>query len=153
MPREMTVRNLLLCPPPLTLPPDATVSETLSLMIQREVNHIPLCDDAGRFLGLVSSNALLRILMPKEAPPANEPDEVALDHLIDQLHDSNQRCVGELVDASVRPVELETPILEAARRLSDTPAPLPVVNRAGQLVGLLGRRLLLTYLIDKGRPH
>lgn len=153
MPREMTVRNLLLCPPPLTLSPDATLSETLSLMIQREVNHIPLCDDDGRFVGLVSSNALLRVLMPGDTAPANESDEVALGHLIGRLHDSGHRCVGDLVDTNVHPVALDTPILEAARRLSDTPAPLPVVNRAGHLVGLLGRRLLLTYLIDKGRPH
>ncbi len=153
----MTVRHLLLCPPSLYLSPDAAVGEVISMMIQREVNHIPLCESNGRYLGLVSSNAILRALLPDGIDAdedTSQPDQIrtALSGLIDSLRNDQDRPARELIDASLQPLDQNSPILEATRRLAATNAPLAVIDDQGFLVGLLSRRLLLTHLLDKSRP-
>lgn len=152
----MTVRALPICPPTLTLSPRATVAEAMSMMIQREVNHIPLCEEDGRFVGLISSNAILRALIPASARAEHGVENLnflgdALPMLLDHLHDNADRPVGELADADVHAVRQDTHLLEAAHLLSRTTSPLPVVNGDGRLLGMMSRRMLLTYLLDKSR--
>lgn len=152
----MTVSALPICPPTLTLPPEATVGEALSMMIQREVNHIPLCAADGRFLGLISSNAILRALIPASARVEHGVENLsfvgdALPMLLSHLHNNEGRPVLELADADVAAVRPGTPMMEAARQLSRTTAPLPVVGDDGRLLGMLSRRILLTHLLDKAR--
>ncbi|NTV95207.1 MAG: CBS domain-containing protein [Thiobacillus sp.] len=152
----MTVRALPICPPTLTLSPEATVAEAMSMMIQREVNHIPLCAEHGRFLGLISSNAVLRALLPAGARIEHGVENLnfagdTLPMLLYHLRDEAQRPAMELADASVTPVRQGTPLLEAAQLLSRTTAPLPVVGDDGRLIGMMSRRMLLTYLLDKSR--
>jgi len=152
----MTVRALPICPPTLTLAPEATVAEAMSMMIQREVNHIPLCTADGRFAGLISSNAILRALIPASARAEHGVENLnflgdAMPMLLDHLRDNADRPVRDLADADVMAVRQDTHLLEAAHHLSRTTAPLPVVNEDGKLLGMLSRRMLLTYLLDKAR--
>jgi CBS domain-containing protein len=148
----MTVRALPVCPPTLTLPPEATVDEAMSMMIQREVNHIPLCAADGRFVGLISSGAILRALMPASARAQHGVENLnfvgdALPMLVDHLRGNGSRRAAELVDPEAQPIRLDTPLMEAANRLGHTTAPLPVVDGDGRLLGMLSRRMLLTYLL------
>lgn len=148
----MTVRVLPVCPPTLVLAPETTVAEAMSLMIQREVNHIPLCAADGRFVGLISSNAILRALLPASARVEHGVDNLnfagdALPMLLDHLRDNADRPARDLADTELAPIRQDTPLLEAANRLSHISAPLPVVNAEGKLVGMLSRRILLTYLL------
>lgn len=152
----MTVRALPICPPTLTLSPESTVAEAMSMMIQREVNHVPLCAPDGRFVGLISSNAILRALIPASARIEHGVENLnfvgdAMPMLLDHLRRNAHRPVMELADADAVPVRQDTPLLEAALLLSRTTAPLPVVNADGLLLGMMSRRMLLTYLLDKSR--
>lgn len=152
----MTVRVLPVCPPTLTLPPEATVDQAMSLMIQRQVNHIPLCTADGRLAGVISSNAILRALLPASARVEGGVGDLnfvgdALPMLLDHLRRNAGRPASELVDASVQAVRQDTPLLEAANRLSHTSAPLPVIDEQGKLVGMLSRRILLTHLLHKSQ--
>ena len=152
----MTVRSLPICPPSLFLPPDATVGEALSLMIQREVNHIPLCGPNDRFVALISSNAILRALIPASARVDHGVEHLgflgdALPMLLDHLRDNAGKPARELADPEVAALPHDTTLLEAADKLSHTTAPLPVVDADGRLLGMISRRMLLTYLLDKAR--
>lgn len=154
----MTVRALPICPPTLTLAPEATVGAAMSMMIQRGVNHIPLCGADGRFLGLISSNAILRALVPASARVEHGIDNLsfvgdALPMLLAHLGDHASRPVIELADADVVPVRQDTPLLEAALLLSRTTSPMPVVGADGRLVGMMSRLILLTYLLDKSNSR
>lgn len=154
----MTVRALPVCPPTLTLPPEATVDQAMSMMIQREVNHIPLCTADGRFVGLISSNAILRALTPASARVEHGVDNLgfvgdALPMLVAHLRDNAGRRAGELADPEVQPIRQDTPLMEAANRLSHTTSPLPVVDAEGRLVGMLSRRMLLTYLLHMAQSN
>lgn len=152
----MTVRALPICPPSLTLPPDATVADAVRLMIQRGVNHIPLCEADGRFVALIASNAILHALLPVSARVEHGVENLnfagdALPMLLDHLQDNAGRPARELADPDVEAVPEDAPMLEAARRLSLTSTPLPVVDADGRLLGMLSRLILLTYLLDKSR--
>lgn len=152
----MPLRALPVCPPTLTLSPHSTVSEAMSLMIQREVNHIPLCETDGRYVGLISSNAILRALLPASARVEHGVDNLhflgdALPMLLDHLRSNADRRALELADTDVRAVVQNTPLMEAAAQLAHTTSPLPVVDGEGRLLGMLSRRMLLTYLLDKSR--
>lgn len=150
----MTVRALPISPPTLTLPAAATVAEALALMVQRKVNHLPVCSAEGRFLALVSSNAILHALLPASARVEHGVEGLdfagdALPMLLAHLGELAARPALDLADPEAVPVTPDTPLLEAARRLTRTSSPLPVVAGDGQLLGMLSRRLLLTHLLGQ----
>lgn len=150
----MTLRALPICPPTLTLAPTATVAEAMSMMIQREVNHIPLCEANGRFVGLISSNAVLSALIPAGARAEPGVDGLlgdALAMLLDHMRDHAGQPARSLADTALQPAGQDMPLLAAADRLSQTTAPLPVVDGQGRLLGMLSRHMLLTWLLDKSR--
>ena len=148
----MAVSSLPIRPPSLTLSTEATVGEAMSLMIQREVNHIPVCGADGRFVGLLGRSAIQRALLPA-GPDAGQPDAGAetLPILIDRLRANEGRPVRELLNGQGAAIRYDTPMLEAARRLSESTTPLAVIDEEGHLLGMLSRRILLTLLLDKSR--
>lgn len=154
----MSIRVLPICPPSLTLSPQATVSEVMSMMIQREINHIALCEADGRFAGLISSNAILRALIPLSARVDHGVEHLdflgdALPMLVNHLRDHADKPAALLVDVDVKALSQETSLLLAANQLSQATAPLPVLDEQGRLLGMLSRRMLLTWLLEKSKTH
>jgi acetoin utilization protein AcuB len=45
---------------PITIDPDAPVGTAVAVMQEREIRHLPVVDDAGRLLGMVSDGDLRR---------------------------------------------------------------------------------------------
>ncbi|MGE5318999.1 MAG: HPP family protein [Hyphomicrobiaceae bacterium] len=147
----MTLRSVPLLPEPACLNPDTSLLEALQLMLDKGVNHLPVCD-AGSWAGLLDINDILGELLPASARG---------EHGLQDL-----RFVGEgtaliaahlkqLANRQVREVELnelpaldeDTPLLEAALLLHRHAAPLPVLGADGALKGMLSRRALLAHLI------
>lgn len=124
-----------------TVRPDDIVDFAASLMEWRYVRHIPVEDDAGRLLGLVSHRQLLRLI----ARGLRSDEEVTVR---DIMHD-------ELVT-----VTADTTTVEAIRLMRDKRLGcLPVVD-GDKLVGLVtdydlivvSSRLLESYLSDEKPP-
>lgn len=123
-------------------------------MLERQVNHIPICAVDGRFAGIISSNAILRELIPISARVEHGLASLrfagdALPMLADHLRDVSDKRVSALADAEVDVLREDTPLLEAAQMLYRTSAPLPVVGADGRLVGMLSRRVMLAYLVGQ----
>ena len=148
----MTLRAITLLPEPICVSPDTSLLDTLHLMLERRVNHIPVCD-GGVWAGLVDINDILYELLPVSA---------RVEHGLKDL-----RFVGDgtaliathlkdLTNIKVRAVELhdlptldeDTPLLEAALMLHRHVKPLPVLGSDGKFKGMLSRRILLAHLID-----
>ncbi|MBW8330338.1 MAG: CBS domain-containing protein [Thiobacillus sp.] len=149
----MTLRAVTLLPEPVCVSPDTSLWDALRLMLDKRVNHLPVCD-GGNWVGLVDINDILGELLPVSARG---------DHGLKDL-----RFVGDgvplmathfkdLQDKPVRSVELcdlptldeDTPLLEAALLLHRHVRPLPVLTADGRLKGMLSRRTLLAHLISK----
>jgi len=149
----MTLRAVTLLPEPTCVSPDTSLLDALRLMLEKGVNHLPVCD-GGAWAGLLDINDILGELLPVSA---------RVDHGLKDLRfvgDGVSLIAGhfkDLANKPVREVELhdlptldeDTPLLEAALLLHRHAAPLPVLGADGKFKGMLSRRSLLAHLIAK----
>ncbi|MFN3396900.1 MAG: HPP family protein [Sulfurimicrobium sp.] len=150
----MSIKAIPICPPTLCLQPEAKLMDALKLMLEKQVNHVPLCDGSGGFAGVVSTNAVLQALIPASARTkgglsdlrfAGDADRM----LTGRLHDLERLTVGEFAARDILRLDEDCPLLEAALQLANSTAPLPVVGADGKLRGMLSRRALLAYLAQQ----
>lgn len=150
----MSIKAIPIFPPTLCLQPEAKLMEALKLMLEKQINHVPLCDGNGGFAGVVSTNAVLRALIPASARVegglsnlrfAGDADRM----LTSRLQDLERLTVGEFAKKDVPLLDEDCPLLEAALLLTQSTAPLPVLGADGKLRGMLSRRALLAYLAQQ----
>jgi len=122
-----------------TVRPDDIVDFAASLMEWRYVRHVPVEDDSGQLLGLVSHRQLLRLIArgSRGATPVT---------------------VRDIMNSEPMAVSPDTPTVDAIRLMRDKRLScLPVVDEERKLLGLVTEhdlvgvagRLLETYLADK----
>jgi CBS domain-containing protein len=102
----------VMTPHPVTLPGSAVVADILRLMLDRGISHVPLTDDDGRLVGLVTSTDLTRV------------QALSTDLLTYDI--AAATSVGEMVEATaalpdllVRLVRARQPHSEVTRRITD----------------------------------
>ena len=110
----------------VTAKPNITVKDAVRTLHEKHVGSIVITDDNQKCVGIFTERDAIRIIA----------SEVPLDTAIDQVMTKNVATIGE--EAS----------LEEARRLviSHGIRHLPVVDRKGELTGLLSVRKLLDEL-------
>lgn len=147
----MTLRAVPLLLEPACLNPDTSLLDALHLMLDRGVNHLPVCN-GGAWAGLVDINDILGELLPVSARGEHGlPDLRFVGDGISLI----AAHLKELANKPVREVELhdlptldeDTPLLEAALLLHRHAKPLPVLGADGKFKGMLSRRVLLAHLI------
>lgn len=62
-----TTAGQLMSAPAITLTPDATVQDAATLMYERRVNPVPVVDDAGELVGIVSRSDIVRLMASEES--------------------------------------------------------------------------------------
>jgi CBS domain-containing protein len=150
----MSIQSIPYCPPTIVLRPESSLLDALKLMLEKHINHVPLCDDTGRFAGIVSTQTILSELIPASARVEHGLSDLkfagdATRLLSSHLHDLEHRSVGEFARKNVPVLEEDCPILEAALLLSQSTSPLPVIGKDGKLRGMLSRRIVLSYLMQQ----
>ena len=102
-----------------TLCPDDLVDLAASVMDWRHIRHVPVEDEDGRLVGLVTHRALLRLLSRRTPAESNNP-----------------LTVREIMKTDPVRVSSTTPTLEAMELMrSNKVGCLPIVDD-GQLVGM-----------------
>ena len=123
-----------------TVRPEDIVDFAATLMDWRHVRHVPVEDDSGQLVGLVSHRELLRLMATR------------------QFGDEHKVTVAEIMQSDPQTVQPDTPTVEAIRLMREQKLGcLPVVH-AGKLVGLVtehdlivvASRLLESYLANAG---
>ena len=149
----MTLRAVTLHPEPLCVSPDTSLLDTLHLMLDKGVNHIPVCD-GGAWAGLVDINDILYELLPVSARGKHGlkdlrfvGDGVAL--IAGHFKDLANKPVREVELHDLPTLDEDTPLLEAALLLHRHVAPLPVLGADGKFKGMLSRRALLKHLTTR----
>lgn len=103
-----------------TVRPDDLVDLAASVMDWRHIRHVPVEDEEGRLVGLVTHRALLRFLIRGT-----------------QTQNTNQLTVREIMKTDPVTVSSTTPTLEALELMRDNKVGcLPIVDD-GQLVGIV----------------
>jgi diacylglycerol O-acyltransferase / wax synthase len=130
----------LMSSPVLTLSPDDPLERAWRLMARARVRHLPVVDDAGRLLGLVTHRDLLaaspsRVRVRDEAARLRllasiAAREVMETHLVVTLPDEPAAVAGE-------------------RMIAGKIGALPVVERSGRLVGILTTEDLVRWATER----
>ncbi len=118
------------------LPADATLGDAVEALLATSQHEFPVVSADGRVLGILTRNQMIRSL--RDQPDAARP-------------------VGEIMQRDVPSVLPDVPFESAFAQMQAAKFPaLPVVNRAGTLVGLLtpenvGELLMVQAVLPKGR--
>jgi CBS domain-containing protein len=130
----------------ITVRPEATIHEAAQLMVDHAVNGLPVVDEGGKVVGIVSEGDLILRQRPRERIPwwrlfFGDGEQLARDY-----QKAHGTTVAEVMTRSVICVDPNLPIESAAlildeRRISR----LPVVAD-GRLIGIVSRGDLIKAL-------
>lgn len=112
---------------PVTVSPDASISEALNLMREEEVRRLPVLDREGRLVGIV----LEKDLLYASPSPATSLSIHEMHYLLSKL------TVAKVMSREVITVDEITPLEEAARIMADGRISGLPVMRGDQLVGII----------------
>ncbi|MGE5603687.1 MAG: CBS and ACT domain-containing protein [Nitrososphaerales archaeon] len=123
---------------PVTILDTASIDDGLHLMRERKVRRLPVLDESGKMVGIVSDKDLLHA-----APsPATSLSVYELHYLLAKL------TIKQVMSSPVISVSPDTPLEEAARVMADNKiGGLPVVE-GGKLVGIITETDVFKILVE-----
>ena len=144
--KEVMVAN------PVTVKTSDSVETVLKLLEEKHISGLPVVDDEGKVVGVVSEADLLFQEKPIRLPLyLTFLDSIiyleSLDKFKHQLQKSLGIFVADVMTSKVMTISADAPVSQAAEiMLSKRINRLPVVDRAGRLVGIITRHDLLQAL-------
>ena len=124
---------------PVTIGPDANISEARDLMKKNKVHRLPVLDKDKNLIGIVSEKDILYA----SPSPASSLSIHEMAYLLSKL------TVRKIMSKNVTTVHKNIPVEEAARMMADEDlSSLPVVDDNGALVGIVSKSDLFKILID-----
>ena len=122
---------------PVTTTPDEGVFEAFELMKNEGVQRLPVLDNDGNLVGIISEKNITSAAADREVSIV----EFAL--LLSKIK------VGDVMTKEVITVSIDDPVELAARKMSDNDISiLPVVDNNGKLVGVVSRSDLFRLLLE-----
>ena len=122
---------------PVTTTPDMGVFEAFELMKNEGVQRLPVLDNDGNLVGIISEKNITSAAADREVSIV----EFAL--LLSKIK------VGDVMTKEVITVSVDDPVELAARKMSDNDISiLPVVDNDGKLVGVVSRSDLFRLLLE-----
>ena len=152
----MTAR-LVMNPTPVVLRRTARLGDAARLILEHHFRNLPVVDEAGRYLGVVSANRLLSLLLPKAATLEGAALEAlpfvkdTLDDLRARWRDARELPVTDCLDTDVETVTPETSLAETLLSLYHNRTSLPVVEAGtGRLVGIVSHWTVGSVIVAEG---
>ncbi len=132
--RRVQIARELMSSPVVHLHPDDTVGEAWELVRERRFRHLPVLDEDGHLVGIVSDRDLLRVAGTPDHQPRAEVSD---------------RPVRTLMHTQVYTARPDAPVRQIARVLIDRRiGAMPVVDPGGALVGMITRTDILRVLVN-----
>lgn len=137
----------------ITAPVTATVADAANLFRAHHIGILPVVDDAGYLVGILTLHNLLHIIMPAFVDLIDDFDYVGDFGAMEKREPAKEELDQPIVDVMEAPTSVreDSGLVRAfafihKNHLLD----LPVLNRDGQVVGLvsrvdIGRALLATW--------
>lgn len=136
-PEPMKVATVM-STPVVTVSPEAPVKAAARLLIEHQISALPVIDEAGELVGIVSEADLI--------PLETRPDPRAQATPIPPTAGSAPRRVSDVMTRQVVTTSIESDVSEAARRMIERDVKrLPVMD-GRRLAGILSRRDLVKIL-------
>jgi CBS domain-containing protein len=137
----------------LSVAADATLLEAAKLLVNCRISAMPVVNDAGVMIGIVSETDLVRAQHP-ERPPQHPLASIAGDpQAAAAAVRASSRKVADVMTRDVLVATEDTPLTELARLMMERRVRrLPIV-RNGAVVGIVSHIDLLRALIALESPH
>jgi len=148
LPSQLLVRDIM-TPQAVTVGPDQTLGEVAGMMIERDIRAVPVVDDAGSLLGMVTHRELLRYLLPDYLHRTKSGEFRALTRTQLQRGSADPRLtpVKEAMARSVLCVSDEQTLSDVANLMNSKDVDRFPVAREGVVVGFLTRADVIRRLI------
>lgn len=136
----MPVARSLMTHDPVILRPHAKVREALRLLQSMEIRHLPIVDDDGELVGMLSDRDLRGVALP---------------HLIDErwfgdLRMAMEEAVSTVMTSDVLSVDAETDAVEIIDiMIEHKVGAVPVVDADGALIGIVSYMDVLREVRDE----
>jgi CBS domain-containing protein len=127
----------------LTVTPSTPLSEAVKLLVDRHIGGLPVIDDAGKLVGVISESDLMWREQGLEQPPymiflggvIYFKNPLTYDR---DLHKALGQTVGEVMTRHAISITANTPLPEAARIMHDKKIHrLPVVDENQHPIGII----------------
>jgi|DewCreStandDraft_5_1066085.scaffolds.fasta_scaffold00164_57 CBS domain-containing protein len=130
--------------PVITVRPDTRVGEIARLMVEHAISGIPVVDDAGRVVGIVTESDLIvrhaRLHFPVYLPILGEVIPIGnLRRLNAELRRALGTTAADVMTSPVRTVDVDTPLEEVVTLLVDHRIGRVPVLEQGRLAGIITR--------------
>lgn len=122
----------------ISVRPETSLRDAARLMVEKEISGLPVTDDGGNLVGVISEGDFLR----KEVDRGDLLGRGLLGALFDNRESlAEAETVGEVMSDNVFTASPDATLVEAARTMATHGVKrLPVVTREGKLVGVISRR-------------
>jgi CBS domain-containing protein len=136
--RDFMIRNIV------TAKPSTTVKELISILETNRIGGVPVVDDRGKLVGIVSDGDVVRFLSPHK-------EKIYLAYYISYIEESqkiedvlrermNTPIVEIMVKKNIKTLAPDDDFESAIRLISKHHfKKLPVVNGAGRVIGIISR--------------
>jgi len=125
-------------PNPICGHPEMPVTEAQSLMRERNIRHLPIVDEEGKLVGLITQRSLLQAL-PSDI---SNFSQFEISYILARIK------VRHVMAKDVITIDEDIPIEEAARIMADKRIGCLPVMRNGTLVGIITDNDLFTLMVD-----
>jgi CBS domain-containing protein len=148
LPSHLTVRDLM-TPDVLAAHPDQTLGDVARLMIEKDVRAIPVVDEAGALVGMVTHRELLRYLIPNYLQKTKSGEFRAPTKTQLQRGSSDPRAlpVKDVMARTVLCLSEEQTLSDVANLMNNKDVDRFPVVREGVVVGFLTRADLIRRLV------
>ena len=137
----------------VTVDPDASIMHAIHLMLKRRISGLPVVDNAGVLVGILTEGDLLRRaeLGTQKRRPRWIEFLIGPGRLASEYVSACGRTVREVMTTLVHTVTEDTPLTDVVKIMESRQIKrLPVV-RDGRIVGILSRANLLRALVSIAR--
>jgi len=134
----------IMTPEVITIAPEASIAELAQLLDRHRINGVPVVDDNGRVVGVITQSDLIKRARDLELPPAINILDL---HIFLETSSRLQRRLQKMLGGTVREVMTdkpltvapETPVSEIAALMDRKKVHTLPVLAAGKLVGVVGK--------------
>ena len=128
---------------PITVSPETSLQEAIQILAEREISGLPVVDQQGQLVGVISETDLTWQATGVDTPPY----VMFLDSIIylqnptkhnEEVHKALGQTVGEAMSDNPTTVQSNQLVREAAQIMHNKKVRrLPVVNEQSELVGMI----------------
>lgn len=146
----------VMTPNPIVVRSQTPLQEAVKILAEKKISGLPVVDDAGKLVGVISESDLMWQETGVEPPPYI----MVLDSLIylqnparydKEVHKALGQTVGEVMTDKPISIKPDRPLREAAHLMHDKHVRrLPVVDAEGKAIGILTRGDIIRVMANEG---